>query len=97
MKERYTQQAPMKPIYDSLGYVPVGKLLQTETTQRLVILNKEKMALEKKYQASPSDKLRFAYLALMQKILEEQVAIHVYSYKYYYQYYLRANALKADL
>ena len=88
----YEEGSPMKPIYDSLGYVPFGRLIKARATDKLIRLNMQKIDLEKKMQDSPAQDLLMAYLNLTQQILEERVAIHVYSYRYYSQYYRAVSA-----
>ncbi|MGK7950881.1 MAG: lipase [Xenococcaceae cyanobacterium] len=90
----YEEDSPMKPIYDSLGYVPFGRLIKARATEKLISLNMQKIDLEKKMQDSPTQDMLTAYLNLTQQILEERVAIHVYSYRYYSQYY---RAVSADI
>lgn len=83
----YEQDSPVKFIYDSLGYVPFGNLLKAESTPRLINLKQQRIDLERRMQTDSSLELKKQYLVILQQILQEQIAIHKYSYRYYYQYY----------
>lgn len=83
----YEDGSPMKPIYDTLGYVPFGKLIHAPASDRLNQLNRQLLTLEQRRQTSPSENLTSDYLNLAREILQERVAIHTDSYRYYYQRY----------
>jgi len=86
---RNEKDSPMKLAYDVLGFVPLGKLVKAETTtKKIVDLNRQREDLEKKMRASPSLDLVPTYLSLQQQIFQEKLSIHLYSYRYFYDYYL---------
>jgi hypothetical protein len=78
----------MGPIYDSLGYLPFGHLIQAKAPEKLVQLSKRYLEVDGERRVNPSDKLDWEYLQLMQQIISERIDIHINSYDYYYQYYL---------
>ncbi|MBS0015563.1 MAG: lipase [Arthrospira sp. SH-MAG29] len=83
----YDDDSPMKPIYQILGYVPFGRLIKATGSDRLNQLNQQLAILQQQQQISPSPDFDTKRLNLLQQILQERVAIHVYSYRYYYQIY----------
>ncbi|MEB3883190.1 lipase [Lyngbya sp. CCY1209] len=83
----YEDGSPMKPIYDTLGYVPFGKLIHAPASDRLNQLKQQLLILEQRRQTSPSENLTSDALNLAREILQERVAIHTHSYRYYYQRY----------
>lgn len=87
----YQQRGYMQPIYNTLGYLPVGNLIAAEPTEKLKELWQERDILEQQYQASQSPKIKSAYLDLTKRIILEQANIHVKSYGYFYEYYLRTQ------
>jgi hypothetical protein len=85
----YEKPGLMRPIYDSLSYIPLGKPLRATAPEAYKKLMKEREILLKQYQASASQQAKANYFNLMQKVLAAQANIHVYSYRYFYEYYRR--------
>ncbi|CDM97032.1 lipase family protein [Limnospira indica] len=83
----YDDDSPMKPIYRALGYVPFGRLIKATGSDRLNQLNQQFAILQQQQQISPSPDFDTKRLNLLLQILQERIAIHVYSYRYYYQIY----------
>lgn len=91
----YEKPGLMRPIYDTLSYIPLGKPIKAIAPEEYRELMKEREILLKQYQASSSAESRTNYLNIMQKVIAMQSSIHVYSYRYFYEYYRRIQG--ADL
>jgi len=87
----YEKPGLMRPIYDSLSYIPLGRLMKAMAPEEYRELMKEREILLKQYQASASEQAKANYFNLMQKIIAAQANIHVYSYRYFYEYYRRTR------
>jgi hypothetical protein len=87
----YEKPGLMRPIYDSLSYLPLGKLMKAKAPEEYRELMKKREILLKQYQASSSQESRANYLNLMRKVIAMQSNIHVYSYRYFYEYYRRTQ------
>lgn len=87
----YEKPGLLRPIYDSFSYLPLGKLVKAVAPQEYRNLLQQRELAEKKYQATQSQQARTASLNLLKKIFLTQANIHVYSYRYYYDYYLKTQ------
>ena len=88
----YEKPGLMRPIYDTLNYIPLGKPIKAMAPEEYRELMKEREILLKQYQASSSPESRANYFNIMQKVIAMQSNIHVYSYRYFYEYYRRTQA-----
>lgn len=87
----YEKPGLMRPIYDTLSYIPIGKPIKATAPVEYRELMKEREILLKQYQASSSPESRANYFNVMQKVIAAQSNIHVYSYRYFYEYYRRTQ------
>ncbi len=85
---RGESDSPVKIAYDLLRFVGVGRLILAGTTSNLPSLNSQRVSFEQRLKASPSPDLLTAYLQVQKQIFEEKLAIHLYGYRYFYEYYL---------
>lgn len=85
----YERPGLMRPIYDTLSYIPLGKPIKATAPEEYRKLMKEREIVLKQYQASTSPESRANYFNIMQKVIAAQSNIHVYSYRYFYEYYRR--------
>ncbi|MDZ4870628.1 MAG: hypothetical protein CLLPBCKN_000016 [Chroococcidiopsis cubana SAG 39.79] len=87
----YEKPGLLRPIYDSFSYLPLGNLVKTVAPQEYRDLLKQRELVEKEYQATQSQQARTTSLNLLKKIFAAQSNIHVYSYRYYHDYYLKSQ------
>jgi len=87
----YEKPGLMRPIYDSLSYIPLGNLMRAVAPEEYRELMRKREILLKQYQASASEQAKANYFNLMRKIIAAQANIHVYSYRYFYEYYRRTQ------
>ncbi|MGL4622988.1 lipase family protein [Chroococcidiopsis sp.] len=87
----YEKPGLMRPIYDTLSYIPLGKPIKATAPEEYRELMQEREIVLKQYQASSSPESRANYFNVMQKVIAAQSNIHVYSYRYFYEYYRRTQ------
>jgi Lipase (class 3) len=88
----YEKPGLMRPIYDTLSYIPLGKPIKATAPEEYRELMKEREIVLKQYQASTSPESRANYFNVMQKVIAAQSNIHVYSYRYFYEHYRRTQS-----
>ncbi|MDV2994359.1 MAG: hypothetical protein N4J56_004013 [Chroococcidiopsis sp. SAG 2025] len=87
----YEKPGLMRPIYDTLSYIPLGKPMKATAPEEYRELMEEREIVLKQYQASSSQESRANYLNVMKKVITMQSNIHVYGYRYFYEYYRRTQ------